>query len=436
MKQYNIITYGCQMNENDSEKISKMLTDLGYCSTGNINNADILIMNTCSVRENADDRFFGNLGYMKNIKKKNDMIIAVCGCMMQQEHIVTQIKQKYPYVDIIFGTHNLHQFPSLLEKHLKTKKPVYEIQNSTDEIFEGIDSERRYSYKAYVKIMQGCNNFCSYCVVPYTRGREKSRKRQDILNEITSLANSGVKEVMLLGQNVNSYGIADNIGTSFPSLLREVNEIKGIERIRFMTSHPKDLSDDLIDAMSECSNVCNHLHLPIQSGSSRILALMNRKYDREKYLSLVDKIKAKIPDISLTTDIIVGFPTESEEDFDDTLDIIETVRFDGAYTFIYSPRKGTKSYDMKLDIPADVIKERFSRLLDIQKKISEENKFKYLNTAVEVLCEGRSKTEWEILTGRTRDNQLVNFTGSANAGDIIEVYISNTKSFYLQGKQI
>ncbi len=436
MKKYNIITYGCQMNENDSEKISKMLKDLGYNYTDNTNDADILIMNTCSVRENADDRFFGNLGYMKNIKKKNNMIIAVCGCMMQQEHIVKQIKEKYPFVGIIFGTHNIHQFPSLLEKHQKTEKPVYEIQNSTDEIYEGIQSERKYPYKAYVKIMQGCNNFCSYCVVPYTRGREKSRKKEDILNEIAYLANSGVKEIMLLGQNVNSYGIADNIGTTFPALLREVNDIRGIKRIRFMTSHPKDLSDELVDAMAECEHVCNHLHLPIQSGSSRILTLMNRKYDKEKYLSLVNKIQTKIENISLTTDIIVGFPTESEEDFADTLDVMENVRFDSAYTFIYSPRKGTASYEMKLDIPSEVIKERFSRLLSIQQKISEENKLKYLNKTVEVLCEGRSKTEREILTGRTFDNQLVNFTGSSNAGDIVKTLITSTKSYYLQGREI
>lgn len=436
MKKYNIITYGCQMNENDSEKISKMLKDLGYNYIDNINDADILIMNTCSVRENADDRFFGNLGYMKNIKKKNNMTIAVCGCMMQQEHIVKQIKEKYPFVDIIFGTHNIHQFPSLLEKHQKTAKSVYEIQNSTDEIYEGIQSERKYPYKAYVKIMQGCNNFCSYCVVPYTRGREKSRKKEDILNEIAYLANSGVKEIMLLGQNVNSYGIADNIGTTFPALLREVNDIKGIKRIRFMTSHPKDLSDELVDAMAECEHVCNHLHLPIQSGSSRILTLMNRKYDKEKYLSLVNKIQTKIENISLTTDIIVGFPTESEEDFADTLDVMENVRFDSAYTFIYSPRKGTASYEMKLDIPAEVIKERFSRLLSIQQKISEENKLKYLNKTVEVLCEGRSKTEREILTGRTFDNQLVNFIGSSNAGDIVKTLITSTKSYYLQGREI
>jgi len=437
MKKYNIITYGCQMNENDSEKISKMLSDLGYTHTDNINDAQILIMNTCSVRENADDRFFGNLGYMKNIKRQNNMIIAVCGCMVQQEHILTQIKEKYPFVDIIFGTHNIYEFPALLEQHLKSNKAVYKVKDSTEEIVEGVESERKYKYKAYVKIMQGCNNFCSYCVVPFTRGREKSRKKEDIINEIKYLAHLGVKEIMLLGQNVNSYGIADNFETTFPELLREINKIESIKRIRFMTSHPKDLSNELIEAMADCENVCSHLHLPLQSGSSRILNLMNRKYDKEKYLSLIDKIKSRIPDISLTTDIIVGFPTESEEDFCETLDVIKKVRFDGAYTFIYSARKGTKAYEMKHDVPdAQIIKERFSRLLDLQQKTGEENNRKFLNKTMEVLAEGRSKTDREILTGRTFDNRLVNYKGTSVPGEFVNVKITQTKSFYLQGVEI
>lgn len=424
------------MNENDSEKISKMLLEMGYVYTDNITDADILVMNTCSVRENADDRFFGNLGYMKNIKKKNNMKIAVCGCMMQQEHIVNTIINKYPFVDIIFGTHNIHELPKLLKQNIETGQTVYRILKESDSVVEGLQSDRKYSFKAYIKIMQGCNNFCSYCIVPYTRGRERSRKKEEILKEIKQLSENGVKEVILLGQNVNSYGIADNIGTTFSDLLKEINAIDKIERIRFMTSHPKDLSDELIETMYECEKVCNHLHLPLQSGSDKILKLMNRKYDQSQYLSLVKKIKAKIPDISLTTDIIVGFPTEDEEAFQETLRVMEQVRYDSAYTFIYSPRKGTKAYEMENTIAQETIKDRFKRLLDMQQKISEENNKKFLNKTVTVLIEGKSKTDLNKLSGRTTDNRLVNFVGSSKDGEIVSVLITNTRSFYLEGIQI
>jgi len=436
LKKYHIITYGCQMNENDSEKISKILLDMGYSCTNDVNEANILIMNTCSVRENADDRFFGNLGYMKNIKKKNNMKIAVCGCMMQQEHIINKIIKKYSFVDIIFGTHNIHELPLLLKQNLQTGKAVYKVLQESNKIVEGLQADRKYAFKAYVKIMQGCNNFCSYCVVPYTRGREKSRKKEDILNEIIQLSENGTKEVILLGQNVNSYGIADNIGTTFSELLREINKIEKIKRIRFMTSHPKDLSDELIKTMCECNKVCNHLHLPLQSGSSRILKLMNRKYDQSKYLSLADKIKNAIPDISLTTDIIVGFPTESEEDFQNTLDVMRQIRYDSAYTFIYSPRKGTKAYEMEYTISKEIIKDRFKRLLDMQQIISEENNMKFMNRTVDVLIEGKSKTDINKLSGRTIDNRLVNFLGESKEGEIVKVLVTKTRSFYLEGIQI
>jgi tRNA-2-methylthio-N6-dimethylallyladenosine synthase len=364
------------------------------------------------------------------------MKIAVCGCMMQQKHIIKKIIKKYSFVDIIFGTHNIHEFPILLKQNFDTGKTVYKVLQESKEIVEGMQSDRKYVSKAYVKIMQGCNNFCSYCVVPYTRGREKSRKKEDILNEIVQLSENGTKEVILLGQNVNSYGIADHIGTSFSELLRQINKIEKIQRIRFMTSHPKDLSDELIETMYECDKICNHLHLPLQSGSSRILKLMNRKYDQSKYLSLVEKIKKTIPNISLTTDIIVGYPTESEEDFQETLNVMQIVRYDSAYTFIYSPRKGTKAYEMEYSISQETIKKRFKRLLDMQQTISEENNIKFMNTIVDVLTEGKSKTDINKLSGRTTDNRLVNFQGTSKEGETVKVLVTKTRSFYLEGIQI
>ncbi len=435
MSTYHIITYGCQMNENDSEKLAKMLTDLGYTPTDSPKFADILIMNTCSVRENADVRFFGNLGYMKNLKKETGMLIAVCGCMMQQEHIVEQIVTKYPFVDVLFGTHNIEEFPALLSQRLASGKAAYKVDDKARPIAEGLGARRRYAYKASVTVMQGCNNFCSYCIVPYTRGRERSRKPEDILREVKTLAAEDVKEIMLLGQNVNSYGIADGLDTTFADLLRKINEIEGIKRIRFMTSHPKDLSTALIDAMAECEHVCKHLHLPLQSGSSRILGLMNRRYDQARYLSLIEEIKTRIPAIGLTTDIIVGFPTESEEDFAQTMKVMETVRFDGAYTFIFSPRKGTKAAEYDYEIDKDVIQERFQRLLDAQKIISGQNNAAFLNREVEVLVEGHSKSDITRQSGRTNDNRIVNFVGSAQAGSFANVQITNTKSFYLEGME-
>ncbi len=433
MRTYHIITYGCQMNENDSEKLAKMLTDLGYEATQDPRSAAILVMNTCSVRENADDKFFGNLGYMKNLKKETGMLIAVCGCMMQQEHIVAKIMKNYPFVDVLFGTHNIEEFPALLSQRLASGKAAYKVKTEGGAIAEGIGAKRRYAYKAYVTIMQGCNNFCSYCIVPYTRGRERSRKATDILQEIKALADDGVKEMMLLGQNVNSYGIADGFKETFPDLLRQINDIEGIQRIRFMTSHPKDLSAELIEAMAECDKVCKHLHLPLQSGSSRILSLMNRRYDQAHYLSLIEQIKTRIPAIGLTTDIIVGFPGESEEDFEETMNVIKTVRFDSAYTFIFSPRKGTKAAEYVYDLDKDTIQRRFQRLLDTQKVISGENNAALLNKEVEVLAEGPSKNDITRQSGRTDDNRIVNFVGEAKAGEMAKVLITHTKSFYLEG---
>ena len=342
-KFYKIVTYGCQMNENDSEKIAGMLTQMGYEEVGNEEIADVVIFNTCSVRENADIKVFGNLGHFKPLKKKNpNMILAVCGCMMQQKEIVDRIMDKYPQVDLVFGTHNIHKFPELLANAQQSPRIVIDVWEEGGDIIESVPIERKFIHKAFVTIMHGCNNFCSYCIVPYTRGRERSREPEKILNEITKLAEEGCKEITLLGQNVNSYGKTLDKPISFANLLRKINEINGIERIRFMTSHPKDLSDELIETMKDCDKVCEHIHLPFQAGSNRILKIMNRRYTKETYLELVHKLKDAIPGISITTDIIVGFPGETEEDFEDTLDIVSKVKFDSAFTFLYSIREGTQ----------------------------------------------------------------------------------------------
>ena len=346
-------------------------------------------------------------------RSENHEKLSLCGCVVRH----TQYRR----------------VSALLSQRLASGKTAYKVKTEGGAIAEGIGAKRRYAYKAYVTIMQGCNNFCSYCIVPYTRGRERSRKATDILQEIKALADDGVKEMMLLGQNVNSYGIADGFKETFPDLLRQINDIEGIKRIRFMTSHPKDLSAELIEALAECDKVCKHLHLPLQSGSSRILSLMNRRYDQAHYLSLIEQIKTRIPAIGLTTDIIVGFPGESEEDFEETMNVIKTVRFDSAYTFIFSPRKGTKAAEYVYDLDKDTIQRRFQRLLDTQKVISGENNAALLNKEVEVLAEGPSKSDITRQSGRTDDNRIVNFVGEAKAGEMAKVSITHTKSFYLEG---
>src|SRR5699024_7526292 len=393
-KKYTILTFGCQMNEHDSEKISWILEQMGYRFTNEIKDSDIIIYNTCLVRENAELKVYGQLGALKHLKnQKPDMILAVCGCMMQRKEIREVIVEKYSHVDIIFGTNNIQKLPQLINRHLQTKETIVDIVEDTREIVEDIDANRKYDFKAFTNITYGCNNFCSYCIVPYTRGREKSREHEAIIKEISNLAKKDYKEITLLGQNVNSYGKTLNKDYRFPQLLRDVNKIDGIERIRFMTSHPKDLSDDLIYAMAECEKVCEHLHLPVQSGSNRILKLMNRKYTKEDYLAKIEKVKSIIPNISITTDIIVGFPSETEEDFNETLDLVEKVKYDSAFTFLYSIREGTQAAKMEEQIPYEVKHQRFQRLLDKLYVVMYDNNLKYKDKVVEVLVEGTSKND-------------------------------------------
>ena len=361
---FHIATFGCQMNARDSEKLAGILDQIGLLEVDS-EDADLVLYNTCTVRDNANQKVYGRLGYLNTLKKKRpDMLIALCGCMMQEPTVIEKIKKSYPFVDLIFGTHNIFKLAELLERRLTVPKGmVVDIWEGTEQIVEDLPVDRKYPFKSGVNIMFGCNNFCSYCIVPYVRGRERSRKPEDIIDEIKRLVADGVVEVMLLGQNVNSYGKTLETPVTFAQLLRQINEIEGLERIRFMTSHPKDLSEELIAAMKDCKKVCNHLHLPLQSGSSRILKEMNRRYTKEDYLAHVDRIRAAVPDISLTTDIIVGFPGETEEDFEETLDVVRKVRYDSAFTFIYSKRTGTPAAAMENQVPEDVVKVRFDRLL-------------------------------------------------------------------------
>jgi len=437
-KKYTIVTYGCQMNEHDSEKISWILENLGYEWTENKEDSDFIVYNTCLVRENAELKVYGQLGALKDLKRKNpDLILAVCGCMMQREEARRVILDKYRHVDIIFGTNNIHKLPLLIDRHKQTNEIVVDIVEDTRDIDDNIEANRKYGFKAFVNIMYGCNNFCTYCIVPYTRGRERSREPESIIKEIEKLAEEGYKEIMLLGQNVNSYGKTLNIEYTFADLLRDINKIQGIKRIRFMTSHPKDLSDELIYAMASLDKVCEQLHLPVQSGSNRILKAMNRKYTREDYLLLIEKIKKAIPDISISTDIIVGFPGETEEDFLDTLDLVKKARFDSAFTFLYSIREGTKAAQMENQVPDDIKHERFQRLLDTIYPIFYEENLKYLNKTVEVLVEEVSKNNDEVLSGRTRTGKLVHFKGSKDLiGKFVNVKITTPKTFTLEGHLI
>ncbi len=434
-KKYTILTFGCQMNEHDSEKISWILEQMGYEFSNEIEDSDIIIYNTCLVRENAELRVYGQLGALKHLKRKNpEMILAVCGCMMQREENRKVILGKYKHVDIIFGTNNIQKLPQLINRHLQSKDTIVDIVEDSREIIEDIDANRKYNFKAFTNIMYGCNNFCSYCIVPYTRGREKSREPEAIIEEVEKLAKAGYKEITLLGQNVNSYGKTFTKKYKFPQLLRDVNKIDGIERIRFMTSHPKDLSDELIYAMAECENVCEHLHLPVQSGSNRILKLMNRKYTKESYLEKIDKIKSIIPDIAITTDIIVGFPGETEDDFNETLSLVERVKYDSAFTFLYSIREGTQAAKMDDQVPYEIKHERFQKLLDELYIVMYDNNLKYKDKIVEVLVEDTSKNDESILSGRTRTSKLVHFKGDKNLiGKITKVKVTKVKTFTLEG---
>ncbi len=429
-------TFGCQMNSRDSEKLLGILERIGFQEIED-EKADFVLYNTCTVRENANLRVYGRLGYLNTQKKKNpNMLIALCGCMMQEPEVVAKIKKSYRFVDIIFGTHNIFKLAELVCQRLEERKMVVDIWAGTDSIVENLPSERKFPFKSGVNIMFGCNNFCSYCIVPYVRGRERSRKAEDIIAEIKRLVADGVVEIMLLGQNVNSYGKTLENPITFAQLLRQINEIEGLERIRFMTSHPKDLSDELIEAMRDCKKVCKHLHLPLQSGSTEILRVMNRRYTKDQYLELVDKIRTAIPDISLTTDIIVGFPGETEEDFLETMDVVKKVRYDSAFTFIYSKRTGTPAAAMENQVPEDVVKDRFDRLLAEVQKISAEVCGRDLHTVQKVLVEGMDDHVDGLVTGRMGNNTIVHFPGDASLiGKIVDVYLEESKGFYYMGCQ-
>lgn len=433
-KTFHITTFGCQMNEHDSEVMAGMLLEKGFEPVKERRDADVAIINTCSVRENADKRFFGTLGQLKRRKKENpDFVVCVCGCMMQQQHVIDTIKVKYPWVDIIFGTHNIHQFPELVDNALNEKKKQIEVWSDGGDIVEGLPAKRLFDCKALVNIMFGCNNFCTYCIVPYTRGRERSRQPEEIIKEVKSLVEDGVKEIMLLGQNVNSYRGDEQ--TDFARLLYRLNEIEGLERIRFMTSHPKDLSDRLIQAFVDCNKLCKNIHLPVQSGSSRVLKKMNRRYTKEQYLELVAKLKAAVPGITMSTDIIVGFPGETEEDFEETLDLVRKVRFDSAFTFLYSIRKGTPAEKYDDQVPEEVKHERFNRLVDLINAISAEKNEEYAGRVERVLVEGASKTNSKTFSGRTDGFKLVNFEGTKDmVGNLVDVEIIEGKTFSLDGR--
>ena len=433
----NITTFGCQMNARDSEKLSGILREAGYVETEN-EDADFVIYNTCTVRENANLRVYGRLGVLHGYKKKNpNMKIALCGCMMQEATVVEKLQKSYRFVDLIFGTHNIFKFAELLAMTLESDRMIIDIWKDTDQIVEDLPNERKYAFKSGVNIMFGCNNFCSYCIVPYVRGRERSREAKDIVREIEALVKDGVVEVMLLGQNVNSYGKNLEQPMTFAELLREIEQIDGLERIRFMTSHPKDLSDDLIDVMANSRKICPHLHLPLQSGSSRILKAMNRRYDKEKYLALAEKIRERMPDIALTTDIIVGFPGETEEDFQETLDVVRQVRYDSAFTFIYSKRTGTPAAVMEDQIPEDVVKDRFDRLLKEVQTISKEMAERFTGNEETVLVEEKNSQMDGYVTGRLGNNHVVHFEGSEELiGKLIRVRLDECRGFYYMGTML
>ncbi len=432
-----IKTFGCQMNARDSEKLRGILENTGYRIVEQ-EEADFVLYNTCTVRENANLKVYGHLGYLSNLKKKNpQMVIALCGCMMQEPEVVEKIRKSYRFVDLVFGTHNIYKFAELLVTAFESQRMVIDIWKDTDRIVEDLPSERTYAFKSGVNIMFGCNNFCSYCIVPYVRGRERSRKPEDIIHEIEELVKDGVVEVMLLGQNVNSYGKNLEEPVTFAQLLRRVEQIEGLERIRFMTSHPKDLSDDLIQVMKESEKICPHLHLPLQSGSSRILKIMNRKYTKEQYLALAEKLRAEIPELSLTTDIIVGFPGETEEDFQETLDVVRRVRYDSAFTFIYSKRTGTPAAAMENQVPEDVVKDRFNRLLSLVQEISQEMSLRVQGQTLPVLVESVNEQDANLVTGRLANNLVVHFPGTAEMiGKIVPVYLRECRGFYYYGETV
>ena len=433
---YFVKTFGCQMNARDSEKLVGILEQIGYVE-GTDEHSDFIVYNTCTVRENANNKVYGRLGYLQNYKKKNPLMkIALCGCMMQEPEVVENIKKHYKFVDIVFGTHNIFKFAEILCNNIESGSQVIDIWKDTNQIVEDLPVKRKFSFKSGVNIMFGCNNFCSYCIVPYVRGRERSREPKDIIREIEKLVADGVCEIMLLGQNVNSYGKTLDNPITFAELLREVNKIEGLKRIRFMTSHPKDLSDDLIMAIKECDKVCKHMHLPLQSGSSRVLKEMNRHYDKEKYLDEVKRLREQIPDIAITTDIIVGFPGETEEDFLETMDVVKQVRYDSAFTFIYSRRTGTPAASMPDQIPEEITKPRFDRLLAAVSEGASKRCGLDVGKTLPVLVEDVNEQHPELVTGRLSNNTLVHFPGDASLiGQIVNVRLDESKGFYYLGEK-
>lgn len=428
-------TFGCQMNFKDSEKLNGILEEIGYVPAES-EDADFVYYNTCTVRENANVRVYGRLGTLKTYKKKNpDMVIAMCGCMMQEEEEAQKVRDVYKFVDIVFGTHNIFKLAELLFECLDSKRRVFDVWEKTDLIIEDLPSDRKFSFKAGVNIMFGCNNFCSYCIVPYVRGRERSRKPQDIVAEVEKLAKEGVVEIMLLGQNVNSYGKNLEEPVSFAELLRMVEQVEGIERIRFMTSHPKDLSDELIEVMAASKKICRHLHLPVQSGSSRLLKLMNRKYTKEQYLTLVKKLRTAMPDLAITTDIIVGFPGETEEDFQETLDVVRKAEYDSAFTFIYSKRSGTPAAKMEGQVPDGMVHERFDRLLKVVGEVAKEKNKRLEGRTELVLAEEIDEKDATMITGRLSNNNVVHFKADPSViGKIVPVVLEEAKGFYYIGR--
>lgn len=434
-----VTTFGCQMNAKDSEKLVGILEEAGY-EIIESEDADFVIYNTCTVRDNANQRVYGRLGQLQHYKKKNPaMKIALCGCMMQEPSVIEKLKKSYRQVDLVFGTHNIFCFAELLYRTLtnKTGEMIVDIWESTDKIVESLPTDRKYKFKSGVNIMFGCNNFCSYCIVPYVRGRERSREVQEILDEIKTLAADGVKEVMLLGQNVNSYGKNLDTPVSFAALLQEVEKIDGIERIRFMTSHPKDLSDELIEVMKNSKKICRHLHLPLQSGSTRILEKMNRRYTKESYLALVEKLRKEIPDLALTTDIIVGFPGETKEDVDETIDVVRKAQYNNAFTFIYSKRTGTPAAAMENQVPEEEAQEQFNRVLEAVQQTAAAQAGTLTGQVHTVLVEEMNEHDDSLVTGRLSNNALVHFKGDFSLiGQIVTVRLTEAKGFYYFGEPI
>ena len=429
-----VTTFGCQMNARDSEKLSGILESAGFLLTED-EEADFVVYNTCTVRDNANQRVYGRLGFLNSMKKKNPKKrIALCGCMMQEPSVIEKIRKSYRFVDLIFGTHNLFRFPELLCRMYESGDMVVDIWEGTDQIVEDLPVDRKYPFKSGINIMFGCNNFCSYCIVPYVRGRERSRRPEEILDEIRALANDGVVEVMLLGQNVNSYGKNLETPMSFSRLLEEVEKIDGIQRIRFMTSHPKDLSDDLIETMKRSKKICRHLHLPLQSGSTRILKAMNRRYTKEQYVALAEKIKREIPDISLTTDIIVGFPGETAQDVDDTVEVIRRVGFDNAFTFVYSPRTGTPAAAMENQVDGETVKEGFDRVLKAVQETARAQVARLKGQTLDALAEEVNGQDPSLITGRLSNNTIVHFPGDPSlVGSIVNVRLEECRGFYYTG---